>query len=70
MRTKLSLEELCKFMPEDDAREVFAVMPYFRTYFDFKAISKLGLFLDANLYSFDKIVMWAWIEEFLSGRKT
>ena len=57
-------------MPEDDAREVFAVMPYFRTYFDFKAISKLGLFLDANLYSFDKIVMWAWIEEFLSGRKT
>jgi len=57
-------------MTKEDAEEVFSVIPYFRTYFDFKAIQKLGLFIDANSFSFDKLVMWAWIQEFLDGRKT
>jgi hypothetical protein len=57
-------------MPADDALEIMSVVPYVRSFFDLMAIKSLGLNIDANSFSFDKLIMWAWIKEYLDGRKT
>ena len=57
-------------MDEKTARGIMSVVPYFRSYFDFKALKRLGLDFDHSAFSFDKLIIWAYIEEFLNGRKT
>jgi hypothetical protein len=57
-------------MGEEDAKETIGVVKYFRSYYGYKALQRLNLTMSINEFSFEKVLMWAWIEEFLSGRKT
>jgi hypothetical protein len=55
---------------EKDARETMEVVPFFGSYFDFVAMRNLGVKIDQKDIPTEKLVMWAWIEGIINGRKT
>lgn len=53
---------------KDKAKEIMSMVPYVRRYYDFKAMTKLGVTITPKDLDFDKGLIYAWIAEGDSGR--